>query len=126
MKLTISALLEDKPVQQWYQKAKELWMEILIGIDATDSAAIANVAGVNQSRFEDITGGRTSGDDDYLYGLEAMAVVGIMRYWPSDRGFDHDFPEAKAMYQGLQQSGCSMAVKASADEVAAVFPEIAQ
>jgi hypothetical protein len=125
MKLTVSGLLEGRPVERWYRQAKEIWMEILVGIDTTDPAAIARVATVNQGRFEEITGGRLSGTDDYLYGQEVMVVVGILRYWPSDRGFSHDFPEARAMYKGLMQSGCSLEVKTSVEEVAAVFPELA-
>jgi hypothetical protein len=124
MKLTLSALLEGKPVEGWYRQAKDLWMEILVGVDPTDPDAIARVAGASQRRFEEITGDRFSGTDDYLYGQEVMVVAGIMRYWPSHRGFRDDVAEVKAMYNGLMRSGCSVEVKTSVEEIAAIFPEL--
>ena len=119
MHYTIEALLTDPNITDYYRAAKEHWVQILARIDPTDSGAIASAASGEQSWFERNCGGR------YI-GQEIMVVAGICQYYTTAVGFDEDMDKAKAMYQGLLASGCSVEVHGHARDVAQSYEELTE
>jgi hypothetical protein len=117
MHYTIDALLAGQPVGDWYQAAKKHWQQVLSKIDSTDPSAIAAVASDEQAWFERNCGGR-------WIGQEIMVVTGIGQYYSTATGFDENLDKAKAMYQGLLDSGCSVEIHGHAEDMAKSYEEL--
>jgi hypothetical protein len=119
MHYTIEALLNGQQVTERYRAARDHWRSVLRNVDATDPDAIAEAAEAEQMWFEHNCGGR------YI-GQEIMAVAGIAQYYTTATGFDENLPKAKAMYEGLLQSKCSVEIHGHARDMAKLFEELTE
>lgn len=119
MQYTIEKILNGETVVDYYQKALKKWHEILSSINPTDSSAIADKSHSNQLWFEHNCGGR-------WIGQEVMVWSGICQYYSTSEGFGNNFEKAKAMYNGLINSMCSIEIHGHAREVAKLYPELVE
>ncbi len=117
MHYTIEALVTGNDASVWYRNAVKHWEEVLADVDPTDAKAIAKLADLEQMWFEQNCGGR-------FIGQEVMVVSGIGQYYRTSDGFDNRLDQAKAMYNGLRSSMCSVEIHHHADDMAKSFPEL--
>lgn len=119
MHYTIQKLIEgDERIISYYQKAKELWDEILSEINIKDNSNISILAKTLSDKqildFEIDCGGR------YL-GQEIMAWYGIAQFYRVEDGFGGDLERlqsAKNVYEAFKKSYCSLEVKSAARDAA--------
>lgn len=117
MHYTIEALIKGNQVASYFPIAVNRWKKMFETVDATDFQAIGKAATNMQIWFEQNCGGRWPGQ-------EVMVWAGIGRYYSSDNGFGDNLGKAKAMYQGLLMSGCSIEVHGHAREAAKLYEEL--
>lgn len=117
MHYTIEALVTGEDAGDWYRVAVQHWQQVLASVDTTNTKAIAALADGEQGWFEQNCGGR------YI-GQEVMVVSGIGQYYRTSDGFNDRLEKAKAMYNGLRTSMCSVEIHHHADEMAKSYPEL--
>lgn len=107
---TIEMLIKgEKPVEEYYRRAMRLWQGLLK--DDPSHAELAERIGSAQMAFERECGGRWEGQ-------EVMAVVGIAQFYSTLDGFNDRAMKAKAVYDALLASNCSIEVHGHARRVA--------
>jgi hypothetical protein len=114
MKMTIQYLLKGKSdIVEHYNKAVRLWQDILGEIDSSDSKAIANLPFSKQIKFESEFGKEL--------GQEIMAVTAIAQYYDERKGFENNEAKAKAIYEGIMNSGFSSELKGVMQDVGKLY-----
>ncbi len=117
--LTVERLIEgDLNIVEYYNRAREIWEEILSRPEAEDVDGLATILGSRQRDFERECGGR-------FLGQEIMAVVGIRQFYSSAGGDPENLdPQNLRMVElvreAFRRSSCSDA-KAYVDDLAGVF-----
>ena len=113
---TIKSLIEGDPsIMQYYQKASEIWSEILSDPEAGDVDGLANILAARQSQFEEQCGGR-------FLGREIMAAVGIGQFFRSPiEGFGDDMDKVTLVRHAFGQSLCNIEVKVYVGIVSKVY-----
>lgn len=120
MHFTIERLINgDTTLPLNYTTAVKKWREILANVNATDPSAIAALASQNQMWFEKHCGGSWEG-------LEVMAWAGICMYYTNTTGFGDNIDAARAMYNGLVSSNCSMEIERHARDVAQLYKQLTE
>jgi hypothetical protein len=124
MKETLSRVMEgDASVLEWYATARKRWDESMAGVDLKDPEAIAKIARRDQLWFEKNCG---PGESEREVGQEIMVVSGILRYCDAGSEFHKTIHEARAMYNGLRNSACSIEIHSMANELGGLYPELAE
>jgi hypothetical protein len=98
-------------VLRFYQRAKEIWTEILDEQRPLDAERLARELTARQPQFERECGGQ-------WLGQEIMAVVGIGQFYTTQAGFGSHREEARILLEAFARSYCSLEVKYHARDAA--------
>jgi hypothetical protein len=113
---TIKGLIEGNiHIVRYYQKAFDIWTEILSDPEANDVGRLADLLVIRQSRFEKECGGR-------FLGREIMAAVGIGQFYISPiEGFGNNMETVTLIRQAFAQSRCHIEVKVFVGIISKVY-----
>jgi hypothetical protein len=116
---TIRSLIENNnEIAGYYQRALEIWNEILSLPEANTEDGLAGILYQRQGQFEHISGDSLR---DRLLGQEIMVAVGIGQFYSLESGFGVDLERVEFIIRAFEGSYCSRDVAGRVATIRSIF-----